>query len=115
MSRLPVAGALLIAPAWTLAAPPDAAGSLLTVLASLILILGGFVAVAWLARRYLPGVRGQGVVKVVGTTPVGPRERVVVVEIDDTWLLLGVGGGKVQLLHSRPKPGAAEPRTEHSG
>jgi flagellar protein FliO/FliZ len=46
----------------------------------------------------------QGAVKVVGTTPVGTRERVVVVEVDNTWLLLGVGGGNVRLLHTLPRP-----------
>jgi len=85
-------------------AAPDTASSMLTVLLSLGLILGGFVAVAWVARRYLPGMGTQGVVKVVGTTAVGTRERVVVVEVDNTWLLLGVGGGNVRLLHTLPKP-----------
>jgi flagellar protein FliO/FliZ len=105
--RFIAAGALL-APAWAWAAP-GAASSLLTVLLSLALILGGFVAVAWLARRYLPGMRAQGAVKVVGTTPVGTRERVVVVEVADTWLLLGVGGGNVRLLHTLPKPAGSSP------
>jgi flagellar protein FliO/FliZ len=105
MARYFAAGVLLLVPSWAFAAP-DTAGSMLTVLLSLALILGGFVAVAWLARRYLPGMGAQGAVKVVGTTPVGARERVVVVEVDDTWLLLGVGGGNVRLLHTQPKPAA---------
>jgi len=91
------------APAWAHAAPNDSA-TMLTVLLSLLLILGGFVAVAWLVRRYLPGVGKQGVVKVVGATMVGPRERVVVVEVGNTWLLLGVGAGQVRLLDKRAKP-----------
>ena len=103
MARFVAAGLLLLIPSWALAAT-DTAGSLLTVLLSLALILGGFVAVAWLVRRYMPGMGTQGAVKVVGTTPVGPRERVVVVEVDGTWLLLGVGGGNVRLLHTQPKP-----------
>lgn len=98
-----LAAALLLAPSLALAAP-DTATSMLTVLVSLALILGGFVAVAWLARRYLPGMGAQGAVKVIGTTSVGARERVVVVEVDNTWLLLGVGGGNVRLLHTLVKP-----------
>lgn len=97
------AGALLLIPGWARAAP-GTASSLFTVLLSLGLILGGFVAVAWFARRYLPGIGAQGAVKVVGSTAVGSRERVVVVEVDHTWLLLGVGGGNVRLLHTLPKP-----------
>jgi flagellar protein FliO/FliZ len=107
------AGVLLLVPGWACAAT-DTAGSLLTVLLSLVLILGGFVAVAWFARRYLPGMRAQGAVKVVGSTPVGSRERVVVIEVDHTWLLLGVGGGNVRLLHTLPKPDQPASASEHT-
>ena len=105
MAKFVAAGALLLIPSLALAAS-GTTSSVLTVLLSLGLILGGFVALAWLARRYLPGMGAQGVVKVVGTTAVGARERVVVVEVDGTWLLLGVGGGNVRLLHTLPKPAA---------
>ena len=108
MAKFVAAGALLLIPSLALAAS-GTTSSVLTVLLSLGLILGGFVALAWFARRYLPGMGAQGVVKVVGTTAVGARERVVVVEVDGTWLLLGVGGGNVRLLHSQPKP-----PTEHA-
>jgi flagellar protein FliO/FliZ len=99
-----VAAGMLLLVSFPALAASDTAGSMLTVVLSLGLILGGFVAVAWFARRYLPGMGAQGAVKVVGTTAVGARERVVVVEVDGTWLLLGVGGGNVRLLHSQPKP-----------
>ena len=108
MAKSVAAGALLLTPSWAFAAP-DTATSMLTVLLSLVLILGGFVAVAWFARRYLPGMGAQGAVKVVSTTAVGTRERVVVVEVDGTWLLLGVGGGNVRLLHTLPKPAKSIP------
>jgi flagellar protein FliO/FliZ len=103
MAKLIAAAGLLLFPCWAFAAP-DTTSSLLTLLLSLVLILGGFVAVAWFVRRFLPGMGTQGVVKVVGTTAVGTRERVVLVEVDGTWLLLGVGGGNVRLLHSQPRP-----------
>ena len=72
--------------------------------ASLLLILGGFVLVAWLVRRWMPQGAQAGLVRIVGATSVGPRERVVVVEVDDTWLVLGVGGGQVRSLHTMNKP-----------
>lgn len=106
MLKIVSTAALLLVPSWAFAAT-DTVSSMLTVLLSLVLILGGFVAVAWFARRYLPGMGAQGAVKVVGTTAVGTRERVVVVEMDGTWLLLGVGGGNVRLLHTQPKPAHA--------
>jgi len=85
-------------------ATSSATSGIWPMLLSLVLILAGFVGVAWLMRRYLPGLGKQGVVKVIGATMVGPRERVVVVEVDDTWLLLGVGAGQVRLLDKRAKP-----------
>lgn len=102
---------MVVGSAWLPAvahAAPEASTGILPMLLSLILILGGFVGVAWLMRRYLPGVGKQGVVKVVGATMVGPRERVVVVEIDGDWLLLGVGAGQVRLLEKRAKPDSAQ-------
>jgi len=111
-ARLAVCACLLL-PGWAFAAP-DTTGSLFTMLLSLGLILGGFVAVAWLARRYLPGIGAQNAVKLVGSTAVGSRERVVVVEVEQTWLLLGVGGGNVRLLHTLPKPEQPASSTESS-
>ena len=43
---------------------------------------------------------------------VGARERVVLVEVEGTWLVLGVAQGRVSLLHSLPRgtlPEAAAP------
>jgi flagellar protein FliO/FliZ len=85
-------------------AAQNESGSMVTLFLSLLLILSGFVLIAWLARRYLPGAGSRGVVKVVGATLVGARERVVVIEVNNTWLLLGVGGGQVRLLDKMPKP-----------
>lgn len=71
---------------------------------SLLLILALFVLAAWLAKRYLPQVGKIGPVKIVGSAIVGAREKVVVIEVENTWLVLGVGGGQVRTLHTLPKP-----------
>lgn len=42
--------------------------------------------------------------RIVGNTAVGTRERIVVVEIEDTWLVVGVSGGRITKLHERPAP-----------
>ena len=72
------------------------AGGLLFILA---LILGG----AWLFKRYgsLP-MGGKGLVKVIGGASVGARERVVLIEVENTRLLLGVAPGQVRTLHRLP-------------
>ena len=39
---------------------------------------------------------------------VGPKERLVLVEVGDTWLLLGVAANSVNLLHTMEKPVGTE-------
>lgn len=71
---------------------------------SLVLVLALFVLAAWLAKRYLPQIGKTGPVKIIGSTMLGAREKIVVVEVQETWLVLGVGGGQVRTLHTLPKP-----------
>jgi len=87
---------------------PTASGSvvsLLQVVFALLLVLGAIGLFAWFMRRLSPGqASAGGMLKVVGGVMVGPRERLVVVEVKDTWLLLGVAAGQVTLVHSMPRP-----------
>ena len=41
--------------------------------------------------------------KVLSGVAVGPRERVVLMEVNDTWLIVGVAPGQVRTLHTMPK------------
>jgi flagellar protein FliO/FliZ len=87
------------------ATPVVGAGSILQVLLGLVVVLGMVFAAAWAVRRFNPNaVQGGGVVRVVGGTSVGNRERVLVVEVADTWLVVGVAPGRVSQLHSLPRP-----------
>ncbi|MGO9446533.1 MAG: flagellar biosynthetic protein FliO [Thiobacillaceae bacterium] len=98
---------LALAPGLAWAAEGGApASGYVGVVISLLLILGGFVLLAWLVRRWMPQGSRAGVVKVVGALSVGPRERVVVVEVGESWLVLGVGGGQVRSLYTMDKPQA---------
>jgi flagellar protein FliO/FliZ len=105
-----MAAALLASPAWAATsptAPPSLStgGALLQGLLGLLLVLAALMAFFWFMRRFSPGQTGaQGVVKVVGGVMLGTREKLVVVEVGDTWLLLGVGGGQVNTLHTLPRP-----------
>ncbi|WP_404376475.1 flagellar biosynthetic protein FliO [Vreelandella aquamarina] len=65
-----------------------------------IILLCTSVLKRWQQHRYDQGAR----LRIVGTTAVGNRERIVVVEIEDTWLVLGVSGGRISKLHERPAP-----------
>jgi flagellar protein FliO/FliZ len=46
-------------------------------------------------------------VRTVGGVSLGGKERVAVVEIGDTWLVLGAAPGSVRLLHTLPAPHAS--------
>ncbi|MBS0299001.1 MAG: flagellar biosynthetic protein FliO [Proteobacteria bacterium] len=86
-------------------APVISTESTLQMIGALLLVLAVIVGGTWLLKRFalLPTV-ASGVVKVVAATGVGQRERVVVVEIDRTWLVLGVAPGRVNKLHVLNKP-----------
>ena len=91
-------------PAYT---PPPAAvsaGGLIQVTLSLLLVLAAIVAVAWLLKRMNLAQQGTGnFLKVIGSVAIGQRERVVLVEVGDTWLLVGVGPSQIRTLHTMAK------------
>ncbi len=88
------------------------AGSLLQLVLGLLLVLGLIGLLAWLLRR-MPGWGGGagGALKIVATLPVGQRERVVVVQVGEQQLLLGVSAGQVEMLHllEQPLPARVDP------
>lgn len=76
--------------------------------AALALIVVIIVVASAVLKRV--GVNRQahgGRLRVVGGTSVGNRERVVIVQVEETWLVLGVGGGQVSKLHELPAPAPA--------
>ena len=83
-------------------------------LGGLFVVLAMIVAAGWLLRRLQQragmgtGRRSQ-VISVVAQQMLGAREKVVVVEVDGTWLVLGVTQHNVQTLHTLPRP--IEPAT----
>jgi flagellar protein FliO/FliZ len=95
-------------------APGVGAFSVLKVLLGLGVVLAAVVGAGWLARRLSPTPLGGGWLKVQSGISVGTRERVMLVEIQDTWLVLGVAPGQVSLLHSLPRPAEAA-AASHTG
>ncbi|WP_445001156.1 flagellar biosynthetic protein FliO [Halomonas mongoliensis] len=63
-----------------------------------------FVASALLKRLQLRRQPTANRLRVISATAVGPRERVVVVQVEERWLVLGVGGGQVNKLHEMEAP-----------
>lgn len=94
--------------------PPDPLGGagLAQLFLGLMLVLALIAVSAWLLRRFnrLHGAVGGGL-KVIGGLSMGTRERLVLVQVGDTQLLIGVAPGRVQTLHVLEQPietGAAE-------
>lgn len=107
--------ALLVAPAAIAATQPGATlggaqaaigpGVALQLLLGLALVIAAIAVTAWIARRMLalkPGVGGR--MRVLGALSVGGRERVVLVQVGDTQVVLGVAPGRVQALHVMATP-----------
>lgn len=111
--RIAVAAAGSITSGW--ASAQTAAGSssavatsLATLAATTAAVVTIILAAAWLLKRLAPRQHfGRSTLRVVAGTAVGSRERVVVVEIGTTWLVLGVAPGQVNLLHQQAKDATA--------
>ena len=109
-TRRPIAA--LSAAAWSCslaahaaeAAPGVGTGGILKALLALAVVLVAVLGIAWAARRISPSSVAGSSLKLQGGLSVGTRERVMLVEIKDTWLVLGVAPGRVNLLHSLPRP-----------
>ncbi|KVL10476.1 flagellar biosynthetic protein FliO [Burkholderia sp. MSMB1826] len=97
------------------AAPSLGIGAVLQTLVGLAVVIGLVFACAWLARRFgfQPARRG-GPLKVVSSVGLGAKESATIVEIGDTWLVLGVAPGNVRLLHTLPAGSAAAAATAGS-
>jgi flagellar protein FliO/FliZ len=82
------------------AAAPSASDSLGRMVFGTVVVLLVIAAIAWVLRRVLPGqgLSHSGVIKQVGGVQLGPRERVVVLEVAGRWLVVGVGQGQMTAL-----------------
>lgn len=100
-------------------ADPASSGSMLVTLSgALVLVLMLILAIAWLVRRsgwVSPLTKGKNILTVRHSQSLGQRERVVVVEVDDRWLLLGVTPGTITFLTEMDKKaGSTEEATRPS-
>ncbi len=83
---------------------PTLAGAALQTFTGLAVVVVAIIAIGIALRHLAPGrlVRGS-LMKTVAALPLGTRERVVVVELGEQWLVLGVTANQVNLLHVTAK------------
>ena len=113
-------GAVLAVPFGVLAAEPVAmattvatpavssgvAGQLTQLVFGLLLVLGLIFFLAWLLRRVQQaGPTGKGqVIDIVGSRALGPRDRLMLVQVGNEQILLGLSPGSITALHVLKEP-----------
>ncbi len=101
-SAAPWVFASMTAPALGAESPTGMVGAAdaLQVIVGLLLVLLFIAVLAWIYRRS-GGLRAGGspLLRVMGTLPLGTRERLVLVRVNGVRLLLGVAPGRVSTLY----------------
>jgi flagellar protein FliO/FliZ len=97
-------------PVATAAAAPVAsggvAGQLTQLVFGLLLVLGLIFFLAWLLRRVQqagPAGKGQ-VIELIGSRALGPRDRLMLVQVGNEQILLGLSPGTITALHVMKEP-----------
>ncbi|NHZ80714.1 flagellar biosynthetic protein FliO [Massilia sp. CCM 8695] len=111
----PAAAAVTPAPAAAMPAPAAAqpapgpmagpsAGNLLQTIFALTLVLALLGGMVWFMKRYGPqAAAGAAQIRTVGALSLGGRERIIVVEVGDQWIVVGASPGRVNALATMPK------------
>jgi flagellar protein FliO/FliZ len=106
---LPVSVLAAEAVATTAAAPvasSGVAGQLTQLVFGLLLVLGLIFFLAWLLRRVQqagPAGKGQ-VIELIGSRALGPRDRLMLVQVGNEQILLGLSPGSITALHVLKEP-----------
>jgi|SRR5471032_47831 len=87
------------------ASATSAGGGLLQTTFALIFVLALLIGLAWFLKRYGPKNFGGGSsnVKLVGALSVGTRERILVVEVGEQWIVVGASPGRMNALATMPR------------
>ena len=85
-------------------APTTSAGSLLQTILALLFVLALLIGLAWFMKRYGPKVMGgNNKMRVVSSLNLGGRERIVLVEVADQWIVVGASPGRINALATMPR------------
>ena len=85
-------------------AAPELGASVLQMILGLgVVLLLVFASLYLLKRLAAPRGAASSLLRVIATANLGPRERVVVLELADTWLVLGTAPGSVTALTQMPR------------
>ncbi|WP_213663791.1 flagellar biosynthetic protein FliO [Stutzerimonas stutzeri] len=83
----------------------DMGAQLSKLLLGLLLVVGLIFLLAWLLRRVQQmNPRGTRVIKLVSSQALGPRERLVLVQVGSEQVLIGLSAGRITPLHVLKEP-----------
>jgi len=97
--------------------PPASTGSLLQTTLALMFVLALLVGLAWMLKRFGPKTFGGGskTVRLVGALSVGARERILVVEVGEQWIVVGASPGRMNALATMPRQEIDEAQAASAG
>ncbi|MFS0826405.1 flagellar biosynthetic protein FliO [Pseudomonas phoenicis] len=88
--------------------PAGLGGQVLQLVLGLLLVVGLIFFLAWLLRRVQGVGPGNGqVIEVLGSRAIGPRDRLLLVQVGKEQILLGHSPGDIKALHVLTEPVAA--------
>nr|WP_277818116.1 flagellar biosynthetic protein FliO [Pseudomonas putida] len=87
------------------AAPGSLGGQLAQMVLGLLLVVGLIFFLAWLLRRMQGAApKGGQVIEVIGSRAIGPRDRLLLVQVGKEQLLIGHTPGSIEALHVLAEP-----------
>lgn len=99
-------------------AAPELIPSAFKMIAALAIVLGGLFVIVHFARRYLRpagGATHQRLVSVIASQAIGIKKTVMLVDIPDGVLVLGLSGDRIQLLSRIDDPETLKQVRSHAG
>lgn len=84
---------------------PLASPYLVKLTGGLILVVVAIFALAWLLKKLnLNQQSPHGLIRIVAGLPLGTRDRIVLVQVGDEQILLGLTPGRIEKLHTLAQP-----------
>ena len=82
----------------------------------LLIVLVSIVGLAWMMKRFgRLQSSAKGALRIIDGMALSTRERIVLVQVGDTQILLGVAPGRVEAVHVLDQPVVTEAREEMTG
>jgi len=84
---------------------PFSSPYLLKLTAGLLLVVAVILVLAWLVKKFnLNQQSHHGLIRIVAGLPLGTRDRILLVQIGDEQILLGLTPGRIEKLHTLAQP-----------